>query len=581
MSLNLRRLGGVVQRFWEAGVADRQILVRSSGKVSYVHLRRYHQIAAAGGLVFLIVWAVGASLASGILSARLQARSSEIDALALDYADVIVDVGQHTAALRPQAAAPDVLAEDSGLPSELDALRAELALSERSHLATQRTRDALVARLSRLESSLRSAAEREAALEVELSRLRDELSWVSAVRDTLMRERRDLFAQAGRLAQIAQEVREINDAFGDQAAAVAGAPEDVRGNADATPREHAEMTRALLHRDVAVATVQMDNIQLRAMLGATQRGAANALGERDRAVDARDAALTRAVDLEQELAEAHDETAALRGALEAARDGIWDALVERDRAMDDRGQALAQFSRLERDHRVFRESQTQFLTQLRESSAEQAGVVEAGLAMTGLDVDTLIEALRKAADEAGRGGPMLPIVPAHLTDDEVWGEAAHLIETLGRAADLNVLTYRLPIAVPLRGEYRRSSGFGYRRDPFTGRAARHDGVDLSVPRGTDVLATAPGTVVFIGRRGAYGEMVEIDHGFGLSTRYAHLQTILVEQGQTIRQGDVVGLSGNTGRSTGPHLHYEVRFDDRPMNPLNFITAGEHVLEVAR
>ena len=134
----------------------------------------------------------------------------------------------------------------------------------------------------------------------------------------------------------------------------------------------------------------------------------------------------------------------------------------------------------------------------------------------------------------------------------------------------------LPIQSPILGEYRISSGFGLRRDPFTRALSRHEGVDYVAPVGTPIVATAPGTVLQARYWGAYGLMVDIEHEWGFVTRYAHLSRILVKQGDTIQTGQTIGLLGNTGRSTGPHLHYEVRFRDKPLNP-----TPDHVIRTAR
>ena len=123
----------------------------------------------------------------------------------------------------------------------------------------------------------------------------------------------------------------------------------------------------------------------------------------------------------------------------------------------------------------------------------------------------------------------------------------------------------------------KSSGFGARVDPFTGRYAFHPGIDFAGPWGTAVHATAAGTVIFAGNRGGYGNMVEIDHGMGLHTRYGHLSAISVRVGMKVEKDASIGRVGSTGRSTGPHVHYEVWYDDVVRNPRNFIEAGHHVL----
>ncbi len=123
-----------------------------------------------------------------------------------------------------------------------------------------------------------------------------------------------------------------------------------------------------------------------------------------------------------------------------------------------------------------------------------------------------------------------------------------------------------------------TSGFGYRRDPFTGRIKFHEGLDISAPIGTPVYAPADGIVTFVGMRNGYGLTVEIKHGERYITRYAHLSESLVRVGQRVQRGDMIARVGNSGRSTGPHLHYEVLKDGVPMNPKRFIILGEVVYD---
>jgi murein DD-endopeptidase MepM/ murein hydrolase activator NlpD len=134
--------------------------------------------------------------------------------------------------------------------------------------------------------------------------------------------------------------------------------------------------------------------------------------------------------------------------------------------------------------------------------------------------------------------------------------------------DQKELLASTPSIWPLRGYL--SAGFGNRIDPFTGLRDFHPGIDISVPRGTQVLAPADGVVVFCGPRAGYGNAMMIDHGFGVVTRYGHLDAFNVRPGQRVRRGDLIAFSGNTGRSTAPHLHYEVWVNDQMRNPIEFI-----------
>lgn len=127
---------------------------------------------------------------------------------------------------------------------------------------------------------------------------------------------------------------------------------------------------------------------------------------------------------------------------------------------------------------------------------------------------------------------------------------------------------RTPTVSPVLGIY--TSGFGYRRDPFTGRRAFHQGMDIVAPYGKEILAPGDGIVTKSGRATGYGNVVFLSHGYGITTRYGHMSKLEVKAGQQVKRGDVIGYLGSSGRATGNHLHYEVRVDDRPMNPLGYI-----------
>ncbi len=131
------------------------------------------------------------------------------------------------------------------------------------------------------------------------------------------------------------------------------------------------------------------------------------------------------------------------------------------------------------------------------------------------------------------------------------------------AGRYSMLRNTVPQERPIAGKSRRTSGFGYRRDPFTGRKTFHSGYDFAAQRGTRILAGADGMVVYLGRLGNYGKTIELYHGKGISTLYGHLSDYRVELGDFVSKNDVIGIIGSTGRSTGLHLHYEIRVDGRP------------------
>ena len=201
-------------------------------------------------------------------------------------------------------------------------------------------------------------------------------------------------------------------------------------------------------------------------------------------------------------------------------------------------------------------------------SADAASKIRA----LGLDPKVM---LARLDDRSAMGGPLIelfgpgkrPLDPRFLR----LGVSLERMEALERGLA------GIPQHSPASMEF-ISSGFGYRADPFTGGAAFHAGLDFKGPIGAPIYAAAAGTIRFVGVQQGYGNTVEIDHGNGLMTRYAHMSGFRATPGQRVEAGQVIGLIGNTGRSTGPHLHFEVRINDRAVNPRPFLEAASNVLQ---
>jgi murein DD-endopeptidase MepM/ murein hydrolase activator NlpD len=172
-------------------------------------------------------------------------------------------------------------------------------------------------------------------------------------------------------------------------------------------------------------------------------------------------------------------------------------------------------------------------------------------------------------DESGTGGPFLPIGNVVFVEKaDSTGKALEKIRIIRESAA------GLPLAKPLQGG-RWTSNFGIRVDPFLRKPAMHSGVDFGASYGTPVEATADGIVVHAGFKGGYGRMVEIRHGHGFTTRYAHMSAIKVKEGEQVAAGTIVGHVGSSGRSTGPHLHYETRRGDKALDPTIFLGASQY------
>lgn len=190
----------------------------------------------------------------------------------------------------------------------------------------------------------------------------------------------------------------------------------------------------------------------------------------------------------------------------------------------------------------------------------------------GFDPATVVDAYQ------GMGGPEEPVAEPGNADPRF----RELFASWRRMEQLEQAVIAIPSARPLDQTVNFTSGFGVRSDPFRGRAAMHGGIDLAGPVGTPIYATADGIV---GRseynNGGYGNLVEINHGEGIQTRYGHMSRRLVEAGARVRRGQLIGLMGSTGRSTGSHLHYEVRIDGRAVNPIPFMQTGTQLVALQR
>jgi murein DD-endopeptidase MepM/ murein hydrolase activator NlpD len=229
------------------------------------------------------------------------------------------------------------------------------------------------------------------------------------------------------------------------------------------------------------------------------------------------------------------------------------------------------------------------LMDIRGKLQERISILEGVIAMTGVQLEELsinngdlkralmeYRKYRGNSSGANSGGPFIPAdsldqqsqwIPS-LDREDFERNVSYLLK-------LEQMIHVMPLAGPMR-RYYITSGFGTRMDPYHRVPAMHAGVDLVGLYREKIYSTAPGVVVYARFHGAYGRMVEVDHGQGITTRYAHLDKIFVSPGDRIKRGQLLGLQGNSGRSTGTHLHYEVRYNDKPLDPEHFLKAGRYV-----
>ena len=244
--------------------------------------------------------------------------------------------------------------------------------------------------------------------------------------------------------------------------------------------------------------------------------------------------------------------------------------AERDQILSDAQAALEAAKEMQLELALMEEKNDQIFRQLEDAMTISVDPLEKMFQAAGMDTKAMLEQVRRGYN--GQGGPMMPL-SFSTKGGELTKETVRANRILDQMDELNM--YRIaaetaPFDVPIKSAFRYTSGFGMR----WGRM--HNGTDFAGKHGTPILATADGVVIHADWLSGYGRLVKIKHEFGIETRYAHLAKIRVKVGQRVSRGDHIGDMGNSGRSTGTHLHYEIRMNGRAQNPMKFIKAGRNV-----
>lgn len=215
-------------------------------------------------------------------------------------------------------------------------------------------------------------------------------------------------------------------------------------------------------------------------------------------------------------------------------------------------------------------------SQLEEALTVSVQPLEKMFKQAGLSPDTLLSAVRKGY--SGSGGPLTPLSLSTkgLPSSQDENRANAILQSLDNMNLYKIAAFKTPFAMPVQDVVRFTSGFGGRNDPINGARRQHEGQDFAGNYGTPIYATADGTVISAGWSNGYGRLIKIQHSYGIETRYAHLSQIRVNVGQKVSRGERIGDMGNSGRSTGTHLHYEIRIGGSAINPMTFIKAATNV-----
>ncbi|MFI4986335.1 MAG: peptidoglycan DD-metalloendopeptidase family protein [Alphaproteobacteria bacterium] len=492
---------------------ERQFFIRAGSRVRFLAVSRRQQIALAVLLVGFAVWSLYASVVYFSYDARLAASEARYARVRLAYERASDE--RDTVQSEAREAYRGVLASLMKPFEVLDDAR----LESRQELAALRGRNA--------------------KLVLEMTEIAREIVAARAERDRLTRADASLVYRYDVLESELVGLRNRNSTLDGNVASLQGELAAGKSRERAIEWDNGALSEALSKSKREIADAQRRNETAAAKIAKLEENLTGVAGERDKASDQRTALARHVDELEQRLASLQSDQ---------------DALV-------------ARLSERAKSHNV---------------------AVEHTIAMTGLDVGKLMAQVEKNSPivqrpvKPGVGGPfvayrpeLVPFGKTSLHSSEIELVVATLDKQEERREGLNRVLAHLPLASPI-DDYRVMSDFGKRIDPINGRLAMHEGVDLTSEPGAPVLATAPGIVTFAGWNGSYGKMVEIDHGMGVRTRYAHLKSVVVETGHKVAARTEVGIMGSTGRSTGTHVHYEILVDEQHYNPMNFIKAGDYV-----
>lgn len=304
------------------------------------------------------------------------------------------------------------------------------------------------------------------------------------------------------------------------------------------------LRRTMNERDAAIAKSETLLVELEARTGTTKTGAGR---QRD-----------------------------IEGMLDFLAAALADTAVERDRMAAMARDADLRIKEMTLEAKLSQEKHNRIFAQLEDAVSVSLTPLDKMFRAAGMPTDRILETVRRGY--SGRGGPLTPL--AISTKGEIRDEAAlrtnYILEKLDKLNLYRLAAEKAPFASPLKSAFRFTSGFGWRRDPKGAGTRMHNGADFAARHGTPIHATADGTVIHAGWQSGFGKLVKLRHEFGIETLYAHNSKLFVEVGQKVSRGDKIAAMGNTGRSTGTHLHYEVRVDGKPVNPMTYIKAAQNV-----
>lgn len=572
-----------VARFFERAFRERELLLRSGGRVRFLRLTRGVNISLFSVAFGVFLWASVATLVSWIEYDRVAAADARLKDAQTAYDDLLEEIAiyqrkvaevtgklkQNQAQLIGRFAHADALEQGNPTDGTLDG-RADQRLA-----AITESRDAMRQHLSQLDAELREMTDLDDVLAASLNSIQHDLVTAVAERKKVYQARANLNKQVARLKEklhlAKKSVGGLEAKITDLTAMLAAARSEIdRANAerDALALRETELQQSLDVAALREAELLARSVDARADLAIAREDYDRISGERAN-IEVQAAALQARLHAEEERANLLEADLSRFAAHLGDETGDPEPHDPAEESLSERVAFL--LNRLTELH----QARSRVIENLNALTVDDIENAERIIGMTGLDVDTLLAKVGNT-QKLGKGGPFVALVGG-VASDNLAGAVHGLDTQLTRLEALKVVLQAVPLVSPL-DSYRVASLFGKRRDPMSKKWAIHAGVDLANRNKTKIYTAAPGVVITAGWKGRYGRMIEIDHGFGIRTRYGHLNKIFVKKGQEVSHREKIGLLGSSGRSTGPHLHYEIIYGNIAMDPLRFIQAGKHVFK---
>lgn len=520
--------------------SPREVILRSDGKIKYVRLSTRSQLAGFILLGGIGVLTLATSIGLAIQQVNQHGRDIAVREAEGAYTGLLAEVSDYFAQFKDsterlsddEAYLLGLSGEDAGAknglseiatqiegPAPLDATETATRDVKKQDPLRDKLRESLKNRLLAFDADLKKIAARNQSLTNQIADLKSEIR-------TIEGDRRRMAVERSELTALLEQSRQSNSDLVGQVSDLSTRLANLQTAHDAATDKVASLTQKVDALQGELTVAQARNVDLSRQVAQTQTALSTVISQRNM--------------------------------LQLGR-------ADLARTVDDLREKVASVQ----------EAQADFVASVTERTRNSLEEMEKTVAMTGLSVDQLLS----AAEEVNKGGPFLPdpATGENETEQKLLANVATLDDEVARWEKLQVVLRSVPLAAPV-DHYYVSSGFGSRVDPFNGERARHEGLDLVGSLRSDVLATAPGTVIKAGWNGSYGRMVQIDHGMGIVTVYAHLDSISVKVGDVVGYRQLVGKLGSTGRSSGPHVHYEVRYNEKPLDPMGFLKAGRYVFK---